>query len=136
MTNCDFTTGVCPDCDATAAPGTLRNCPKKMPRVRLPRQHNELVGNALIDLFQILRIKKRPGCNCDAIAASMNMLGVAGCREHRDELLAALNENYDLYGLGDKMVAAASSITSGLFWRINLFDPLGSLLDEAIRRAG
>jgi hypothetical protein len=63
------------------------------------------------------------------LANEMDRLGVAGCKEHRDELVARLRKLYD-----EEEVAAALS-QPGLGFPVNRADLFGSLVDEAIRRA-
>ena len=132
--DCVLSNGVCPLCGFRSAPHVRRNCPVKL-KDRPAKRPESGPGTELAAIFQQIAVKNKPGCGCKAIAKEMNRLGVAGCREHREELLAKLKENYDLYGLTDKLIAAFKTVTSGLASKINPLDPLGSLLDEAIRRA-
>lgn len=66
----------------------------------------------------------------------MDAWGVPGCREHRQEIVGWLEESRDRYGWSGRLTAGLKSLTTGLVFRIRLSDPLGSLIDEAIRRAG
>lgn len=77
----------------------------------------------------------KQGCNCPALLKEMNGLGPDGCRRDRERLVAALVENAKKYTWGEKFVAAVKAVVTGLAWQIDLTDPYGSLLDEAIRRA-
>lgn len=128
--DCDFTTGKCPTCGKEKPPGHRRNCPAKAHLKKRPRP-----GTEFYKLARQLGVQPKPGCTCGAVAARMNVLGVAGCQAHRGELLAALAENYQLYGLKDKLTAAVHAVASGLAFRLDPRDPLGSLFDEALRRA-
>lgn len=65
----------------------------------------------------------------------MDEWGAAGCREHRAEIVGWLQEAREKYGWSSRLTAGLRSVTSGLVFRIRLTDPLGSLVDEAIRRA-
>jgi hypothetical protein len=82
-----------------------------------------------------LGLHNRGGCNCDKLLKRMNEYGVAGCREHRYELLAYLHDNASRYGWTDKAKAGILAIRTGLLFRIDPFDPIGSLFDEAVRLA-
>jgi hypothetical protein len=95
----------------------------------------KLAGSELATLFRLLGIAGKTECGCSALAAKMNGRGPQWCREHREEIIAKLKENYDLYGLTDKLTAAAKSLTTGLIFHINPFKPLESLLDLAIERS-
>lgn len=80
-----------------------------------------------------LGLKPAKDCGCDKRAAEMDAWGPAGCREHRAEIVAWLDEQRAKASWSEKLVAAAKAMTAGL--PINLLDPMGSLVDEAIRRA-
>jgi hypothetical protein len=86
-------------------------------------------GHELFHLFRELRIKPKKGCECAALRAEMNRLGVAGCREQREELLARLRDNAALYGLGEWAAAGWQAIKQ------DKPITLGGLLDLAIERA-
>ena len=126
--DCDFTTGECPLCHARAKPHVRRNCPKKKPSAVGP-------GAELQKLTAELGIRPKSGCDCSAIARQMDAWGIEGCQDRREEILARMAKNYQEYDWQDKLKATVKAVTSGLAWRINPLDPLGSILDEAIRRA-
>jgi len=65
----------------------------------------------------------------------MNMLGVEGCRKHREALVKAVRNAYKRTGTVEVLAAAAKAVASGLAFKLNPLDPFGSLVDEAIRRA-
>lgn len=92
------------------------------------------VGDHLKDVTTELKLTMKQGCNCNALATRMNNLGPDGCRWIRAELVDALKKNAQKYTWGDVAKAAAKALTTELGWRIDLLDPYGSLLDEAIRR--
>jgi hypothetical protein len=87
-------------------------------------------------LIQILRLEKSVGCKrCDEMMEKMNAWGPGGCRAHRAEIVEHLRTSYKEVSYTALAKAAASGILSGLALRLNPFDPLGSLVDEAIRRS-
>jgi hypothetical protein len=69
------------------------------------------------------------GCNCQEWIDRMNRWGVDGCREHRAEIIAHLEEEKDSATLTEKLKAGVLAIANGLPLTI------GGLVDEAIRRA-
>lgn len=79
-----------------------------------------------------LGINKLSGCQCAAHAAQMDAWGVAGCREHRSEIVEWLRQGYDASNWNSVVRAAVSLIKTDF---ISFTDPLGSIVDEAIRRA-
>ena len=93
------------------------------------------VGDHMKDLTAELKIKPKKGCGCNALANEMNRLGPDGCRRDRARLVEKLKTNAKRYTWGDVATAAVNAVKTGLAWHINLLDPYGSLLDEAIRRA-
>lgn len=92
------------------------------------------VGDYLKKVTTELGLTVKQGCNCKSLAAEMNRLGPDGCRRDRARLVEALQVNAKRYTWGDVAKAAAKALMTGLAWRIDLTDPYGSLLDEAIRR--
>lgn len=67
--------------------------------------------------------------------AKMNHWGVDGCREHRDEIIEHLRKAYKQTSTPELLAATAKAVTSGLAFKLNPLDPLGSLVDLAIERA-
>jgi hypothetical protein len=106
-------------------------CERLTPRVVAP---NAGPGTELLLLLSSLGITEKPGCDCKA--ATMDAWGVDGCRERRDEIAGWLRENQDKFGWREKLAAVTAAVESGLVFSINVFDPFGSIVDEAIRRAG
>lgn len=89
-------------------------------------------GSELVSLICELGADPNNHCDCAAKAAQMNAWGVAGCREHRAEIVAWLWES-----AWKQWITTQASVA----WEMRqepwfkLLDPLGSLVDEAIRRA-
>jgi len=86
-------------------------------------------GTALESILSELGIKRTASCGCDAFASRMNIWGVEGCREHREEILEHLRTAYDSADLTTKLRAGANAIAQG--------KPLtlAGLLDLAIERS-
>lgn len=63
----------------------------------------------------------------------MNVWGVEVCKEKRPEIVGWLQEERDKRGWGAVLSAAVLGVSRGLW--LNPFDVLGSLVDEAIKRA-
>ena len=93
------------------------------------------VGDHVKCITQELGLRMKQGCDCEALAAEMNRLGPDGCRRERKKLVDGLRHNARQYSWGEHLKAAAKSVTTGLIWSIDITDPYGSMLDEAIRRA-
>ena len=92
-------------------------------------------GSQLWKLLESLGVKHTNSCSCISRAEQMNAWGVAGCRDHRDEILGWMREGQDQFGWREKLTAATRAVTTGLAFRLNPLDPFPGILDEAIRRA-
>lgn len=92
-------------------------------------------GSQLHRLLGTLGIHPGTNCACLSLAKRMNDLGVPGCREHRQEIVDNIRTRQDQYGWATRFKAAAAAVMTGVAWRLNPLDPIGSLVDEAIRRA-
>lgn len=92
-------------------------------------------GNEFKALTDSIKMEPKAGCTCEALRLRMNALGVAGCRADRDNLLNDLRENYNRYSRWEKFQAACRAVRTGLAFEIDPRDPIGSLFDEAVRRA-
>lgn len=89
-------------------------------------------GTELKRLLLDLGITGWSGCGCESMAAKMNRWGPEGCREHRVEIVAWLNEKQAALSWTEKLTAAVNAVAAELW--LNPLDPAGSLVDEAIRR--
>lgn len=85
-------------------------------------------GTELTALFAEIDVREKTGCNCQAIAAEMDRVGIAGCRERRDYFLGRLRENEKLYTQWERAKVAPKALVMGIV-------SLGGFFDEAIRRA-
>lgn len=69
---------------------------------------------------------------CAELAAKMQQWGLAGCREHRAEIAKEINSRIGEVSWATIALAAAKAVMK---FPIDLRDPVGSMVDEAIRRA-
>lgn len=92
-------------------------------------------GTELNGLIAGIGVEEKPGCACKSLMYQMDVWGVSGCRENRKEIVTTLKANYQRYGWGDVVKAAATAVANGLAFKLNPLDPWGSLTDEAIRLA-
>lgn len=86
-------------------------------------------GSELKKLFAEFGFKPRKSCGCSDWIRRMDAWGIAGCREHREEILAHLRAAYDATSFWEKTKAAAVAWLNGL--------PLSleGCVDEAVLRA-
>lgn len=92
-------------------------------------------GTELKAIISSLGINPSASCDCNAKARQMDQWGVAGCREHRDEIIGWMRSGQERWKWKDKLAAAAKAVTTGLAFKLDWSDPFPSLIDEAIRRA-
>jgi hypothetical protein len=65
----------------------------------------------------------------------MDRWGVAGCKQHREQIIEWLREGAPRWKWTDHLAAAAKAVITGYAFRLNAADPFPSLVDEAIRQA-
>jgi hypothetical protein len=92
-------------------------------------------GAELKTLLAEMGVTEQSGCGCGSRALQMDAWGVEGCKARRAEIVAWLAEQQKARGWGATLAAGLKAITSGLAFSLDPLDPLGSLVDEAIRRA-
>lgn len=92
-------------------------------------------GTELRKMLASIGIEPGPTCPCHDMMQKMNRWGVAGCREHRGEIVMHVQEQMGHRSWREKLSAAAKAATNGLAIRLNPVDIPGSLLNEALRRA-
>lgn len=90
-------------------------------------------GTELKNLLKSIGIEASPSCACNKRMNDMNVWGVEVCKEKRQEIVGWLQEERDKRGWGAVLSAAVLGVSQGLW--LNPFDLLGSLVDEAIKRA-
>lgn len=130
MSDCDFDnpTLTCPRCGFVAGDASWRrNCPLG---TGLPAP-----GTHLHLLISELGGKPTSGCGCAAYAQQMDSWGLEKCRKRKPEIVEHLRKAYKGTSYAALATAIAKCVTSGLAFKLNPLDPLGSLVDEAIRRA-
>jgi hypothetical protein len=92
-------------------------------------------GTELKAILQDLGLEPRGSkCSCDSHVAQMNRWGVAGCREHRDQIIGWLDEARQATGWRETLGAGFNALWKRATY-IRIGDPIGSLINEAIRRA-
>lgn len=107
-----------------------RNC---QARTALPEQRDvEPVGEEVHRLLAALGIYDAADCGCRDKMRIMNSWGVAGCRQNRATIVAWLRESAAQRSWVERLCAGVELLGQPWFFP---FDPIGSLVDEAIRRA-
>lgn len=74
-------------------------------------------------------------CRCESTAAWMDSLKVVGCRKKRAEIITRINQNRAAWSWVEQIEIAAAIAAHAFDWHLSPLDPIGSLVDEAIRRA-
>jgi hypothetical protein len=80
-------------------------------------------------LFAEFGFSPKKNCGCNDWIRKMDAWGPAGCREHREEILAHLQKSYDQTTFWQRTKAAAVAILNGLPLSI------AGCVDEAVLRA-
>jgi hypothetical protein len=73
------------------------------------------------------------GCGCESKALAMDRAGAEWCRENRQVVIGWLKESLDKITWTQKISLAYQTICQGM--PVSLTDPVGSFVDEAIRRS-
>jgi hypothetical protein len=89
-------------------------------------------GTELKKLLTELGTNLALNCGCNSYAAQMDQWGVDGCRERRAEVIAHLTNQWKNLGWWDKVRLGTRALVKGY---ASPSDPVGYLVDEAIRRA-
>ena len=90
-------------------------------------------GSELTKIIAALGVEPIGGCSCTHLAVRMDNLGVSGCIEQRESLIAEMRQNYAKYSWLDVIKAAPNAI--GLIGSVNPLDPVPGLINAAIERA-
>ncbi len=101
-----------------------------------PTEARGLPGTELKALLEKLGVTKTHDCGCEDKARQMDFWGVEGCRQRRGEIVEWLHLAAGKFGWRDKAAVALRAVGTGLALRLGVTDPLGGLVDEAIRLAG
>lgn len=92
-----------------------------------PPQHGH--GTELHQLIAALGVQPDESCQCEQMRLRMNAWGPAGCRDHREEILAHLRAAYKKTDWPTVLKAGALAVAQGLPLTLE------GLLDLAIERA-
>jgi hypothetical protein len=126
--DCDFSTGQCPSCGFKAAPHARRNCPSK-DHIRIKMRSGP--GSELARLLKEIGVKV--DCSiCSEWKRQMNLWGIDGCKEHRQDIIDRLKKAAGEASWSQTFTAASGLLSKSWFL---IFDPYGSIVDEAIRRS-
>lgn len=112
----------------------LEELPPLVPRPVLERPDRG-PGTELKKMLAQLGAIRTAGCGCDEMISKMNAWGPGGCREHRSEIVAHLRAAYKDLDWSSAAKAVAAGALAAWSLKLNPIDPLGSLVDEAIRRS-
>ena len=94
-----------------------------------------LPGTELKKLLATLGLEDVAGCSCGDRMRMMDAWGPKGCLDRKQEILGWLRESAKKTTTGAYLTAARKVLTSGLAFKLDPFNAVESLLDEAIRRA-
>ena len=97
-------------------------------RLALMRERRGFPGARLKALLASFGATAGPGCKCNQRAAQMDEWGAAGCRERRPEIVAWLEEEWRRLGWLHRVKIGVRALGT-----VPLSDPVGGLVDEAIR---
>lgn len=92
-------------------------------------------GTELKILIEKLTLTATTCASCLLFAEQMNLWGVAGCREHRAEIVEHLREALKHVSYAERAKAAIRAVQIGLVFKLNPMDPFPGLVDEAITAA-
>lgn len=84
------------------------------------------------DILANFGVVPSSGCQCEDRVLQMDSWGIGGCKEHREEIVGWLRAEWEKLGWLDRIAMAARAVTRGF---VHPVDPVGALIDEAIRRA-
>lgn len=137
--NCDFDDSLqCRVCGYRARrPGTRRTCDLYGP----PAEPSPVelwgvgVGAELHKLLDRIGVPLPTDCGCVDFARQMNEWGAAGCRKRRSEIVQRLRERRGAEPWHVLAAITTRALLSPVGWQVDVLDPLGSLVDLAIRNA-
>jgi hypothetical protein len=93
-------------------------------------------GTELKKLLVRFGVQPTKGCECNSRMRQMNRWGVAGCLEHRSEIVGWMDSEFVRLGWVERIRVGVAAARSGLFGPAAVFDPVGALVDKAIAAAG
>jgi glycosyltransferase involved in cell wall biosynthesis len=92
-------------------------------------------GTELKKILATMGIVMAKGCDCYMRAIQMDKEGIEWCKENRDTIRGWLSEGAPRWKWTARIEAAMKAVQTGLAFKLDLLDPYGSLVDEAIRMA-
>lgn len=96
-------------------------------------------GTELKKILESVGVNPSPECTCNQMASQMNLWGVDGCREHRQDIIKAIKDNQAKWGWSSFFTTAGTAVwkamSTGLWRELSVSDIHGSLVDLAIKRA-
>jgi hypothetical protein len=92
-------------------------------------------GTELKKLLAGFGIEPKKTCDCNSRMSQMNRWGVAGCREHRAEIVGWMREEFAQLGWVERIRVGLAAAGSGQFGPVAAFDPVGAVVDRAIQSA-
>lgn len=92
-------------------------------------------GTEMMELTRQLGVETVPGCSCKSTAATMDKLGVDGCRRRINELVLQVEANWDSWGWKKQLVAVTKAAWKAAGLGVNPTDPVRSLIELALHRA-
>lgn len=102
---------------------------------RLIIQEPKGPGTELRKLLRSIGLSPKTGvCLCDDMASNMNLWGVDGCKLRLGEIVIHLKEQFKQTPKSKILKAAALSVLNRWAYRIDILDPIPSIVLEAIRR--
>lgn len=90
-------------------------------------------GTEIGELIVKLGVVETKDCQCRARIVQMDEWGVEGCKEKRAYIIDWLKEQQATLGWAKNAAITANAIVQGLW--LNPLNPIGSLVDLAIKRA-
>lgn len=90
-------------------------------------------GTELKKIIADLELTGVKGCGCGQKASVMDAWGVGGCRANRDTIAKWIKKSLAKVSFGKRLAAYRKLRKADWFSHL---DPYGSVVDEAIRRAG
>lgn len=119
----------------TTAPEVKSRPAKESSEKSPPDSSKGLPGTEMLSLTSELGIVSPPGCGCKGMAATMDRLGVEGCRERITDLRLTVAGNWGAWGWKEKLAAVAASAWKAAGLGVNPADPVRDLLEISIERA-
>lgn len=107
----------------TQPPATVVTVPKAGP------------GTELEKIFKSINIKANEHCPCRAMIDQMNLWGVEGCEENFNKIVSHLDEAQHQFRWTEKIRAAATSVWTGLAFKVDILSPFPALVRMAIENA-